>query len=204
MFDYSERIQELSLLGFKIDKNTELSFYKIASNDNILNQARLIILDSGHLCAVWYIEKDIIEIECYHNDYKLIHFYHNNIIPDIFKFDFDQLQHYIDHITKKIFNMRTEFPIYGIPGKNGTFNTVATISIDKPKKKMKDGCNMGFKIHVSDYMTYDSYDTVSVVMDAISKEGWNPIKYQHVLYDEAFVNIAHANAEPMIIHHSIL
>ncbi len=99
--------------------------------------------------------------------------------------------------------MKTTFPINNVPGKNGTFNTVALLSIGIPNKTMRDGCSMGFKVHVPSLVIGVSMDTAEHIMDCIKHEGWHPFSYEHVLYDEAFVKITHADNMSMIVHSQI-
>ena len=205
LYDYTGRIDELNELCDDEDESTLSlpsinNFYKFVSDyDKILGQAHIFATNYGILVASWVINKHIehIEIECRIDNYHVITFYSDTLIPDIFDFNIGQLQEYLDKVIKNNLKMRTCFPIYGVPGENIVFDTEAHLSIGKYSNYR---FVMGFKIHVSNATIGPEKDTGQYIMDAIKNEGWNPISYEHVLYDEAFVTIRHANEELMTIH----
>ena len=205
LHDYSERINELNQFcdddyECKVSLQSIDNFHKVASDyDKTLGQAHLIVTYGGILVASWVINKHIehIEIECRIDNYHVITFYSDTLIPDIFDFNIERLREYLDRVIKNHLKMRTCFPIYGVPGENIVFDTEACLSIGKYSNHR---FVMGFKIHVSNATIGPEKDTGQYIMDAIKNEGWNPVCYEHVLYDEAFVTIRHTNEEMMTIH----
>ena len=204
MYDYTGRINELN--EFCDDKNEHTlslqsidSFYKLASEyDRILGQAELDATHYGTLYATWQINKriKIIEIECHIKDYQVLVFYNDTRVPDIFNFNLQELRNYLNEVIKNNFHMRTNFSIYNVPGNEIIFYTEAHLSIGK---YAHNGFAMGFKIHISSITINSDKDTGQYVIDAIHNEGWYPLFYEHILYDEAFVTIKHANDELMRI-----
>lgn len=202
MHDYTERIEELNGYAKEegicyITGDSIKSFDKIKNNDTKLGQAGLILLDAGILCATWHTKKGRLQIECYdENTYKSLFFYKNNILPEILQFNLYGVQEYIN----QKFIMRTTFPIYNVPGAKDIFNTIATLSIGKAGRTMKDPFMMGFKVHVPSIIMGGKIDTAGYIMNAIREEGWNPISTEHILYDEAFIRILHADYMPMMVY----
>ncbi len=103
-YSYQERIKELAGYaeeeGYSLKNESIDSFNKIIHSDHKFGQAGLILLDSGHLCAIWCINKDTLEIECHdENQYKVIMLYNSGILPEIFYFSLKSTLEYIDQIT---------------------------------------------------------------------------------------------------------
>ena len=89
--------------------------------------------------------------------------------------------------------------IHGVPNLDGgTFDTQATMTIGwlQPGGPYE----LGFKMHVPRI----DYNGSDVVFKAINNNGWSPVMYQHVLFDEAFVSIRHKNGAHMLIDFPIL
>ena len=57
---------------------------------------------------------------------------------------------------------------------------------------------VGFKCHVESNI--DVMSGPDFIMNALSKNGWRPKSYQHVLWNEAFMPLTHANGELMQIN----